>query len=198
MKILLIGGNGTIGKVVTNRLMMKNEVIVAGRSSGDMIVDITSSESIERIYKKIEEVRAVVCVAGDAPWGDFESLTEENYYSGIKSKMMGQVNLVRLGQHVVERGGSFTLTTGILAEDPVIGAAVSAMVNGALHGFVLAASREMKDHRINVVAAGLVEDARGKYEKYFPGHIPVSMDRVAAAYQKSVEGNLSGEVIRVY
>ncbi len=198
MKILLIGGKGTIGKVVADQMSKKHELVIAGRTSGDILVDISSVLSIEKMYKEVVNLEAVVCLAGDAAWGDFKELNEDDYYVGIKSKMMGQVNLVRLGQHVLNVGGSFTLTTGILAEDPVAGAAVPAMVNGALHSFVLAASREMKGHRINVVAAGLVEDAKEKYEAYFPGHIPVSMDRVAAAYQKSVEGNMSGEIIRVY
>lgn len=198
MKILVVGGKGTIGKVVVNLLNTKHEVLVAGRTSGDLLVDISSENSIQEMYSKINGVDALICVAGDAVWGDFKTLSEEDYYVGIKSKMMGQVNLVRLGQHVVASGGSFTLTTGILAEDPVAGSAVPAMVNGALHSFVLAASRELRDHRINVVAAGLVEDAKEKYEAYFPGQIPVSMDRVAAAYKSSLLGNMTGEVIRVY
>jgi len=198
MKILIVGGNGTIGKVVVDRLQGKHEIVVAGRSSGQIKMDMEVEESIARMYKEVGKIDALVCIAGDAAWGEFSTLTEKDFYTGIKSKLMGQVNLVRLGQRVVSEGGSFTLTTGILAEDPVTGAAVPAMVNGALHSFVLAASREMRNHRINVVAAGLVEDAREKYESYFPGHMPVSMDSVAAAYQRSVEGNMSGEILRVY
>ena len=36
MKILVIGGNGTIGKKVSQRLLEKHEVIIAGRNSGDV------------------------------------------------------------------------------------------------------------------------------------------------------------------
>ena len=126
-------------------------------------------------------------------------MTEEDFYVGIKSKMMGQVNLVRIGQEYLNEGGSFTLTTGILGEDPVYKTTNAAMVNGAIHGFVLAVSQELKNgHRINVVAPGLVEDSAQKFGDYFPGHIPVSMEKVAAGYVRSVEGKRTGEIIRIY
>jgi len=32
----------------------------------------------------------------------------------------------------------------------------------------------------------------------FPGHIPVVMDNVVAAYVRSVEGALTGKIIKVY
>ncbi len=33
---------------------------------------------------------------------------------------MGQINLVLIGQHYIRAKGSFTLTSGSLAEDPVV------------------------------------------------------------------------------
>lgn len=43
MKILIVGGNGTIGRKVSSYFQEKEEVIVAGRSSGDVQVDIADS-----------------------------------------------------------------------------------------------------------------------------------------------------------
>ena len=112
---------------------------------------------------------------------------------------MGQVNLVRLGQPNLSKGGSFTLTTGILADDPVPKTTSAAMVNGALHSFVKAAALEMKDgHRINVVSSGLVEDAYERYKDYFPGHNPIPMDKMVNGYVRSVCGKGNGEIIRIY
>ena len=53
-------------------------------------------------------------------------------------------------------------------------------------------------HRINVVAAGLVDAAAEKYADYFPGHNPVPMERVVNGYVRAVEGRGNGEIIRVY
>ncbi|WP_034259443.1 short chain dehydrogenase [Altibacter lentus] len=198
MKILIIGGNGTIGKKVTERFSEKHEVIIAGRTSGDVTVDIASSGSIAEMFKQVGKVDAVVNIAGDAKWDNFNNLSEEDFYIGIKSKMMGQVNVVRLGRKYLNSSGSFTLTTGILADEPVDMTTSAAMVNGAIQSFVKAVALELENgHRINVISANLVEDAFEKYKDYFPGNTPVSMRKVVDGYVKSVEGKINGEIIRI-
>jgi len=199
MKILIIGGKGTIGKKVSNHFSKKHEVLIAGRNSGDIVVDIVNSQSIQAMFESIGNIDAVVCIAGDAKWASFDSMTEEDFYIGLKSKLMGQVNLVRIGQNYLNAGGSFTLSTGILADHPVELTSSPAMVNGGIHSFVKAVSMELQNGiRINVVSSGLVEDAVDKYEAYFPGHNPIPMKKVINGYVKSVEGKGTGEIIRMY
>ena len=199
MRILVIGGSGTIGRKVVAGLNGKHEVLTAGRKSGDVQVQIEDSGSIASMYASIGKLDAVVSIAGEAKWASLADLSEEDYLYGLKNKLMGQVNLVRLGQEYLHSDGSFTLTSGILAEDPVVGTSSAAMINGALHGFVKAAALEMKDGiRINVVAPGLVEDSYLKFRDFFPGRNAVPMDRVVNAYIRSIEGRNNGEIIRVY
>jgi len=199
MKILMIGGNGTIGKRVSAHFSKKHQVIIAGRNSGDVTVDITDSRSIKTMFEKTGKVDAVVCTAGEAKWAEFNSMTEEDFYIGIKSKLMGQVNLVRIGKDYMNPKGSFTLSTGILADHPVVMTTSAAMVNGGIHSFVKAAALELENSiRINVVSSGLVEDAVSIYEDYFPGHNPIPMKKVVNGFEKSVEGKGNGEIIRMY
>jgi NAD(P)-dependent dehydrogenase (short-subunit alcohol dehydrogenase family) len=147
----------------------------------------------------VGELDAVICIAGEAKWAAFDSLAEADFEIGLKSKLMGQVNLVHIGQRYLNPGGSFTLTTGILADYPVLQTTSAAMVNGGIHSFVRAAALELKHGlRINVVSPGLVEDAVDRYEAYFPGHNPIPMAKVVNAYVRSVEGPRSGEIITVY
>jgi NAD(P)-dependent dehydrogenase (short-subunit alcohol dehydrogenase family) len=199
MKILIIGGNGTIGKKVSDHFSKKHKIMIGGRNSGDVMVDIADSKSIEAMFESIGKLDAVVCIAGEAKWAAFDSMTEEDFDIGLKSKLMGQVNLVRIGRNFLNAGGSFTLTTGILADHPVMLTTSPAMVNGGIHSFVKAASLELGNGiRINVVSSGLVEDAVDKYEAYFPGHNPIPMNKVLNGYVKSVEGKGTGEIIRIY
>ena len=199
MKILIIGGKGTIGKKVSDHFSKKHEVLIGGRNSGDIVVDIANSKSIKAMFESVGSVDAVVCIAGEAKWEAFDSMTEEDYYIGLKSKLMGQVNLVRIGRKYLNAGGSFTLSTGILADHPVEMTTSAAMVNGGIHSFTKAASLELENGiRINVVSSGLVEDAVVKYEAYFPGHNPIPMTKVINGYVKSVEGKGTGEIIRMY
>jgi NAD(P)-dependent dehydrogenase (short-subunit alcohol dehydrogenase family) len=199
MKILIVGGKGTIGRKVSDHFSKKHEVIIAGRNSGDVNVDIADSVSIKGMFEAIGNVDAVVCIAGEAKWAPFASLSEQDFYIGLRSKLMGQVNLVRIGRNYLNPGGSFTLTTGILADHPVPFTTSAAMVNGGIHSFVKASALELSDGiRINVVSSGLVEDAVEKYESYFPGHNPIPMWKVINGYVKSVEGRGTGEIIRMY
>ncbi|MFY0604709.1 MAG: short chain dehydrogenase [Flavobacteriaceae bacterium] len=199
MKILVIGGNGTIGRTVVAHFKKKHQVLIAGRTSGDATVNIEDSSSIKAMFEKVGQLDAILCIAGEAKWANFNELSEEDYAIGLKSKLMGQVNVVRIGQHYVNSKGSITLTTGILADDPVVKTTSAAMVNGAIHSFVQAVSLEIENEiRINVVSSGMVEDAYEKYKDYFPGHNPIPMRKVINGYVRSVEGKGNGEVIRIY
>ena len=199
MRILIIGGHGTIGQKVSTHFSENNDLIIAGRKSGDIAVDISDSNSIQSMFDKTGHVDAIICIAGEAKWADFNDLTEEDYYIGLKSKLMGQVNLVRIGQNYLNQGGSITLSTGILADDPVVKTTSAAMVNGGIHSFVQAVALEIESGiRVNVVSLGMVEDSYEKYKDYFPGHTPIPMTKVVNAYLRSVQGRDSGKVIRIY
>lgn len=183
MKILLIGASGTIGKRVFDELSKKHHVVKASREGEDGKVDITSADSIEQMYKSVKNIDAVVCVAGPAKFAPFGELSEQDFYVGIRGKMMGQVNLVRIGQNYLNDNGSFTLTTGILADDPIVGSAAVSLVNGGVNSFVLAAAQELRrGMRINVLCPTLVEDSADSYGDWFAGFTPATMDRVVNGY----------------
>lgn len=199
MRILIIGGNGTIGSKVTSHFSENNDLIIAGRKSGNIAVDISDSNSIQSMFEKTGKFDAIICIAGEAKWADFNELTEEDFYIGLKSKLMGQVNLVRIGKNYLNQNGSITLSTGILADDPVVKTTSAAMVNGGIHSFVQAVALEIENGiRVNVVSLGMVEDAYEKYKDYFPGHNPIPMIKVVNAYVRSVKGKDNGKVIRIY
>ena len=198
MKILIVGGQGTIGKKVAARLEKDHEVLIGGRTSGDVTVDMMSSDSMETAFKSLDKLDALVVIAGEAKWDKFENLSEEDFYIGIKSKLMGQVNLVRIGNKYLKDNGSITLTTGILADEPVDMTTSAAMVNGAIQSFTKAVALEMKKGiRVNCVSADLVEDSYEKYKDYFPGNTPVPMNKVVDGYVKCILGKSNGSILKI-
>jgi len=198
MKIIIVGATGTIGKVLTTELKKRHEVISAASKSGDVRVDITSSASIKEMFSKVGKFDALVSTTGKAAFAPFHTLKEEDFYTGIKSKMMGQINLVMIGKDFINDNGSFTLTSGILATDPIKSGTGLSFVNGALNSFGISAAVELtRGIRINIVSPGLVEDSGATLGSYFPGHVPVPMSRVVNGYLKSVEGFGTGKVIEV-
>lgn len=198
MKILVIGASGTVGGAAVKQLSARHEIVTAGRSKGDVTVDLMSEDSIRAMFAKVGKVDAVVSAAGHVHFGPVSAMTPEQFRKGVDDKLMGQVNLVLLGHPFVNDGGSFTLTSGVLDRDPVRQGSNAAAVNGAIGAFVKGAAIEMpRGIRINAVSPGLLEDSAQKYDGYFPGHEPVSAARVGLAFAKSVEGALTGQVITV-
>jgi NAD(P)-dependent dehydrogenase (short-subunit alcohol dehydrogenase family) len=199
MKVLIIGAAGTIGRKVSQALTGRHEVITAGRNSGDIQVDITRSDSIGSLFREVKEIDACAVVAGSGTLDNFQTLTEEHLQPSLQGKLMGQVNVVLIGQHYLNNGGSFTLTSGILADEPAKDCAAGALVSGALNSFVLAAAAELKrEIRINAVSPGVVEDSFETLQPLFPGFNPVPMYKVVNAYLRSIEGIINGQIIRVY
>jgi len=198
MKIIIVGATGTIGKKVVNALGNDHQIIRAASKSGDIHVDITSPESIEKFFKEIGSFDALISTTGEGHFASLDKMTDKDFRKGINSKLMGQINLVLTGQHFINPKGSFTLTSGILSEDPVAAGANLSAVNGAINAFVIGASIELNNGvRINAISPGVVEDSPAFFP-FFPGHIPVTMARVVNAYLKSVFGSLTGQVIKVY
>jgi uncharacterized protein YbjT (DUF2867 family) len=48
MRILIVGGTGTIGQAVVKELAPRHTLVIAGRNHGEVTVDITDIKSIER------------------------------------------------------------------------------------------------------------------------------------------------------
>ena len=195
MKILIVGASGTIGSAVASELRQRHEIVSAGRTTGDVHLDLTDSSSICSAYEEVGPLDAVVSTAGNVKFAPFEEMEAADYAIGLEDKLMGQVNLVLLGRQFVSDGGSFTLTTGVLDRDPIRQGTSASMVNGAINAFVRAAAIEMqRSQRINVVSPGVIEEAMAAYGVFFRGFEPVPAARAALAYAKSAEGAQTGQV----
>ena len=196
MRIVVIGATGTIGKEVVKVLVREHEIVRVGRTSGDFQVDIASKASIEELFPRLGSFDAVICTAGEARAGRLGDLTDEDFMVGLTNKLMGQVNVVRVGREYINKNGSFTLTSGVLSQEPLPGMAAISMVNAAIEGFAHAAALDLeRGIRINAVSpvwatetlAALGLDATPK----------MSAAQFVPAYQESVESGRTGEVLDV-
>lgn len=192
MRVLVIGANGTIGREVAAALAGTSEVIVASRK-GAVKVDLSDSETIAAMYQAVGSIDAVICAAGGAPVGSLTEMNETAYQQSFRSKLLGQINLVRLGIDYVNDGGSFTLISGVWGRSPRPGACVIAPTNAGVDGFVRAAALELpRKIRINAVSPPLVREtavARGL------GNHGLPAADVARAFVKLVTGNANGTTV---
>jgi NAD(P)-dependent dehydrogenase (short-subunit alcohol dehydrogenase family) len=193
MKIILIGATGTIGKEVAAQLAARHDVVRVHRH-GDLRADIEDAASIAALYDRVGDFDAVVCCAGGGRFGPLAKLTDADFEYSLRSKLMGQVNVVRLGLDRIRDGGSFTLTSGVLATKPAPGSAALSPVNAAVDAFARAAALELpRGLRVNVVSPPWVQETLVALGRDPAPGLPAA--QVARAYVAAVEGTATGQVI---
>lgn len=198
MKIIIVGASGTMGKHLTSVFQKDHQVITAASKGCDIQVDITSPISIEDMYKQVGAFDALISTAGPTFVGPWAKLTDKEFRKGVDGKMMGQINLVLIGQHYINSKGSFTLITGALTHEPQLNFANASAANGAVEGFVRAAAIELGNGiRINAVSPTVIENSP-QYFPFFPGDIPVTMQQLEYGFRKSVLGANTGQIIKPY
>ena len=170
-----------------------HDVVAASRSSSPS-VDATDPDSIAALFAEVGTVDAVVAALGKAPFEPLADLDHADFVKGLLGKTMAQIDIVQLGTPYVSDGGSFTLTTGVLAREPIVTGAASSAANGALEAFTMAAAVELpRGIRINTVSPTVLVEAVDHHPA-FPGFTQVSAAAVGQAYVKAVEGYQTGQV----
>ncbi|MFI1993376.1 short chain dehydrogenase [Actinoplanes sp. NPDC020271] len=195
MRILLVGGTGTLGAALHKELAGRgHEVLTVARNGGDLRYDVTDPAQVGAMYAQAGRLGAVVSAAGHVPYKPVIEMTTQDYLDGFRGKALSQIELVRQGiPHVAERG-SFTLITGILAREPIVTGSAASMANGAVEAFARAAAVEIAPQRVNVVSPAVFTESLTAYAPFFPGMEPVDLSRVAQAYVRSVEGAQTGQI----
>ena len=195
MRILIVGATGTIGQPLVSALGGRHDLVLASRNRAHERIDISDPSSIRALYQRVGRVDAVVSAAGEARFAPLTQLSDEDFAFSIGSKLMGQVNLVRYGVGSVTDGGSFTLTSGVLAQQPMSGSAAISLVNAGVEGFARAAALELQPRgvRVNVVSPPWVAETLQAMGQDPAGGLPAA--DVARAYVESIEGTQTGAVI---
>lgn len=194
MKILAIGANGVIGKAVVSLLQQEHTVIAVGHSQGNYTVDIENKQSIKALYESVGNVDAIISMAGNGEMGSLEDMPDSGYQTVLNNKVMGQVNLVRIGLEYLNDGGSITLTSGQASIRPLPGTAAIAMGVAAIDAFVSAAALELKHgKRINAVSPSMVKETMEQWGIDSATGIPAS--DVATYYQTSIYSQINGKVL---
>jgi NAD(P)-dependent dehydrogenase (short-subunit alcohol dehydrogenase family) len=194
LRVIVIGATGTIGSAVVQALSPRHEVVPVARSSGEHRVDISDKAALERLFAQLAPFDAIVSASGEAAFKPLGDLTDEDFQFSLSSKLMGQVNVVRVGSRFISDNGSITVTSGVLSTEPMPGSAAVSLVNAGLDGFTRAAALEMpRGIRVNGVSPPWVSETLSAMGMDPSGGMPAAT--VAAAYVQCVEGTETGHVI---
>lgn len=196
--VIVVGSTGLIGGEI-GRLLSDLEggtryrVLGAHRSS-DPPFDIQDIASMRRYLGQAGSVEHIIVAAGEATFGRFAELSTEDFATSLRSKLMGQVNVVRESWRYLSPGGSITLTSGELAHTPIPGSSAVALVNGAVDAFVRAATLDLPAAvRLNVVSPGWIAETREKLGLDRAGSFTAR--EVARLYLQVLEGRARGTVL---
>jgi len=209
LKVVVIGGNGTVGKYIVKALKEAHnpkegrlEIIIGGRQkTSNVEIDISDTKSVANLFKTVKKIDHLIVSCGDAVFGPLSKITKEDYAKGLNSKLLGQIDIVLQAVKCdsINENGSITLTSGLADKVPFPMGHGLAAVNGALNSFVKAAATEMpRGIRVNVVSMGVVSDSMAIYGPVTKGLKPVEGADVALAYIRSIYGGISGKVLEVY
>ena len=163
-------------------------------AGGDVRVDIALPASIRQLFERVGSVDAVVSCVGRAAYRPLAQLTDQDFALSLSNKLMGQINLVRIGVTHVRDRGSFTLTSGLLSQEPAAGGAALAMVNAGVEAFARCAALELpRGIRITVVSPPWVEETLRRLGMDPTLGLPAAT--VARSYVDSITGRRTGEVL---
>jgi NAD(P)-dependent dehydrogenase (short-subunit alcohol dehydrogenase family) len=190
MKIIVFGSTGLIGKELVRQLSINHEVIEVSRSSTPIRADYTVENSLIQMFEKIGAFDALINVAGgDTQFVHTDQLQPANFKYGAERKLMGQVNLVLIGQKYINKDGSFTLSSGYLNHYPNAYSMATSPFNAFIDNFAQSMSSQLKNNvRINVVSPSPVVEVLE--------HGKVTPEFVAKSYVESVEGKETGKVFK--
>ena len=190
-RVLVVGASGLLGRNIVTVLGDTAEVVEASRSGSSEIVDITDPRSIEQLFARLGEVDAVICVAGMVPFLPWSDATGDDWATGLASKLMGQVNLVRIGAPFVRDSGVMILTTGVLSDHPIPGSCIVTTVNSAVDGFVRAAAIEVgRGVRVMAVSPGWISETMEAMGMDSSAGLPAA--EVARVYARLLDEDVTG------
>ena len=94
-KLLITGSNGTVGKILTERISTSLEVVGVDFAHGDSeieteIADVSNIEQLDVAFRKFSPIQFVIHLAADANH-------ETNWESAVVNNINGTKNLYALG-----------------------------------------------------------------------------------------------------
>jgi NAD(P)-dependent dehydrogenase (short-subunit alcohol dehydrogenase family) len=224
-RVVVIGGASGIGLAVAAAARDAGAQVVVGSSQDTNVeaalarlgggatgsaVDVGDEASVAGFFERLGAFDHLVFTAGDwgarrgGPVGQLDLVAAQAVF-GVR--FWGALAAVKHGSRTISRGGSITLTDGMMAHRPMKGAAVSTAMLGAIEYLTRALAVDLAPVRVNAVCPGLVlternsqmpEDTRRAVTARLP--LPRAADpaEVAEAYLYLMRGGYTtGQVLRV-
>jgi len=171
-RVVVIGGSAGIGLatarlaaeygasvVVTSRSQERLDAALAELpdSASGRIIDVTSEESVERLFAQLGELDHLVYTAGE-PLRPFpiDGLDLDDARVFLETRLWGAVAAVKHAHARIRPGGSISLTSGSASARPQAGWLVGAGICSAMEAIARTLAVELAPIRVNAFAPGIV------------------------------------------
>ncbi|PSU99549.1 SDR family oxidoreductase [Photobacterium kishitanii] len=153
---VLIGGTSGIGAELAKQLEHDNAIVhVASRKTG---LDISNAQSVCDYFENIGAFDHLIVTAGSyAPAGKVVDVNVSQAQSAFNTKFWGTINSVKHGVRYIKKGGSITLTSGMLSRKVVANTYVKTAINAAMEATTKVLAKELAPIRVNAVSPGLTK-----------------------------------------
>jgi NAD(P)-dependent dehydrogenase (short-subunit alcohol dehydrogenase family) len=174
-KVIIIGASSGMGLATAMRLQLKGaHIVMVGRNKEKLqdaaksvtkdqdqltiiAADMTTSEGRETIMKASGAIDHLVVTAADLAYMPIKDFTTEAAEQVVRSKLLAPLFLAQAVLPILAKNGSITFVSGIAAERPIPGGALTGAVNGGLNALVRGMAIELAPIRVNTVSPGWVE-----------------------------------------
>src|ERR1700686_5155462 len=167
-KVVVVGGSSGIGLATAE--LAKSEganVIIASRNADRLNAvadklgataipaDVTSDESVARLFRACGPVDHVVVTAAQLRTGPFKTVAMEDVRATMEGKFWGAWRVARAAD--IRAGGSLTLVSGFLSIRPRPNSAIVGSANGAIESLARGLALELAPVRVNCVSPGIID-----------------------------------------
>jgi NAD(P)-dependent dehydrogenase (short-subunit alcohol dehydrogenase family) len=167
-KVVVVGGSSGIGLSTAELAKAEGaEVVIASRSADKLNAaagklgvkaiptDVTSDESVTKLFQACGPVDHVVVTAAQLRTGPFKTVSMDDVHATMEGKFWGAWRCARSA--AIREGGSLTLVSGFLSVRPQPASAIVSSTNGALESLTRSLALELAPTRVNCVSPGLID-----------------------------------------
>jgi NAD(P)-dependent dehydrogenase (short-subunit alcohol dehydrogenase family) len=171
-KVVILGGTSGFGLATAKAAAAEGaEVIVVSRSqtnvdkalaelpkgTGGATLDVTDETAVKKFFDATGGLDHLVYCAGDALPAAVVTTDEARRFFEVR--FWGMYIAARAASPYIRKGGSITLTNGILALRPWKGWSAVSAVAGAVESLTRGFALDMAPIRVNTVCAGMIKTA---------------------------------------
>jgi NAD(P)-dependent dehydrogenase (short-subunit alcohol dehydrogenase family) len=173
-RILVIGGSSGIGRAIAEAALSEGANVMIASSNADKVasaakqlgasvrsaqLDVSDEAAVARFFETANVFDHIAFTAGDwthAAPGPLANLDLSKAASGLKIRYWGAIAVAKHGATRLPPGGSYTITNGMLAHQPMKGMPLVTAGAAAVEFLAKGLAVDLAPIRVNCVCPGLI------------------------------------------